>query len=197
MSGEREEFDFLRGEGDLEYGYIPGNEKIVFIKAGLGGNYLGYENKYLRIARLLHEKYGCTVVSVSNPNDKRFGTADDVEILERMIRQNGSSAPELYLFGNSNGCQKGLSLAAAFPFRRLVLVNMPLTINFHRTKMLLSLIPDTDVTAVYGSEDMTYPYAVLLEGKRENLRVIRVCGADHNFSGKTEEFIGLSERLFM
>ena len=190
-----EELEFIPREGNLAYGYIPGNEKIVFIKAGLGGEYLGYENKYLRIARLLHEKHGCTVVSVSNPNDKRFGVADDRAILEGMLSMLGFENPELYLFGNSDGCRKGLALATEMPFKRMILVNMPLTINFHHTKRHLSLIPETDVIAVYGEKDVSYPYAGLLEGKSERVKVVRVPDADHNFAGKTEEFIRIAEML--
>jgi alpha/beta superfamily hydrolase len=190
-----EEMDFICREGKLPYGYLPGNEKVVFIKAGLGGDYIGYENKYLKIARLLHEKHGCTVVSVSNPYEKGYGVSDDSAILESMLRQLGIEHPELYLFGNSDGCRKGLALAAEITFRRMILVNMPLTINLHHTRRYLSLIPDTDVIAVYGERDVSYPYAAILEGKSERVQVVRVPDADHNFAGKTEEFIRLAEML--
>ena len=192
-----EALNFICVEGELEYGYIPGNEKVVLIKAGLGGDYRGYENKYLRIARLLHEKHGCTVISVSNPYEKNFGVSDDRAILETVFRKLGIERPELYLFGNSDGCRKGLALAAEVSFRRMILVNMPLTINFHRTRRYLSLVPDTDVIAVYGEKDVSYPYAALLEGKSERVKVIRVPKADHNFAGKTEMFIALSENLIV
>ena len=191
------ELEFIHGKGEPEYGYILGNEKTVFIKVGLGGKYLGYESKYLKIARLLHAKYGCTVISVSNPNDKRYGAADDRAILEGVIRECSFENPELYLFGNSNGCQKGLALAAEVSFRRMVLVNMPLTVNFHRTKGYLSALGETDVIAVYGERDVSYPYAALLEGKSDRVKVIRVPGADHHFAGKTEEFIKLAENLLI
>jgi alpha/beta superfamily hydrolase len=187
--------DFICREDKLPYGYLPGNEKVVFIKAGLGGDYLGYENKYLKIARILHEKHGCTVVSVSNPYEKGYSVSDDSAILESMLRQLGIEHPELYLFGNSDGCRKGLALAAEIPFRRMILVNMPLTINLHHTRRYLSLIPDTDVIAVYGERDVSYPYAAILEGKSERVQVVRVPDADHNFAGKTEEFIRLAEML--
>ena len=190
-----EELEFIPVESNLAHGYIRGNEKVVFIKAGLGGDYLGYENKYLKIARLLHEKHGCTVISVSNPYDKRFGVADDQAILEVMLQAFGFENHELYLFGNSDGCRKGLALATEIPFKRMILVNMPLTINFHRTKQHLSLIPETEVIAVYGEKDVSYPYAPLLEGKSERVKVVRVPDADHNFAGKTEEFIKLAEML--
>ena len=192
-----ENFDFICGDGELEYGYIPGNEKVVFIKAGLGGDYRGYENKYLKIARLLNQKHGCTVISVSNPYEKPFGVADDRAILEKILQKFGFENPDLYLFGNSDGCRKGLTLASEVYFRRMILVNMPLTINLHRTRRYLSLIPDTDVIAVYVEKYVSYPYAALLEGKSERVRVIRVPDADHNFAGKTKDFIALSEKLLV
>ena len=196
-----EAFDYTdiwrEGELTLDYACVSGGERVVFIKAGLGGDYFGYENKYLRIARLLREKYGCTVISVSNPNDKRFGVRADKDILETVIHRHALSNPEFYLFGNSNGCYKGLALAQEVKFRRAVLVNMPMTINFHRTKKFLQEIPETEILAVFGEKDISCPYAPLLEGKRRGQSVLRVPGADHQFIGKTAEFIGLAERLFV
>ena len=197
---KKEDFDYTdawnEGELTLEYACVSGSERIVFIKAGLGGDYFGYENKYLRIAHLLHEKYGCTVVCVSNPHDKRFDVRADMDILNAVILRHGFQSPELYLFGNSNGCYKGLALAQEMKFKRAVLVNMPMTINFHRTKRFLMEIPQTEVLAVFGEKDISYPYAALLEGKRSGQSVLRIPDADHQFIGKTEEFIRLAERLF-
>ena len=48
--------------GEIEYGYIRGNDKVVCIKAGRGGNHLGYEKKYVRIAERLNSLFGCTVI---------------------------------------------------------------------------------------------------------------------------------------
>ena len=108
----------------INYGIVYGNEKIVFIKAGLGGDHIGYENKYVRIAHALHEKYGCTVISVSNPNEKRWSVEDDAAILNAVIRSYGLQSPELYLFGSSNGCTKGLLLANKILFRHFYSKNI-------------------------------------------------------------------------
>ena len=70
------------------------------------------------------------------------------------------------------------------------------SINLHRTKKLLFEIPETEVIAVYGEKDMTYPYASLLEGKRDGLSVVRIPGADHQFIGMTDTFVDLAEMLF-
>jgi hypothetical protein len=192
-----EALDFIPArEGPLDYGYIRGNETVVFIKAGVGGEYRGFENKYLRIARLLHERHGCTVISASNPYDKCLGIKEDADILARVLSENGIQNPALYFFGSSGGCQKGLALAASgVPFRRMILVNMPLTINFHKTKRHLLQIPDSEIVAVLGEKDISRPYAPLLEGKREGVRTVTVKGADHVFTGMTEAFVSLSEGL--
>ena len=51
----------------IHYGILLGNETIVFIKAGADGDIYGYQNKYLHMARRLHERMGATVVCASNP----------------------------------------------------------------------------------------------------------------------------------
>ena len=58
---------YVDGE-KIEYEVIFGNEKMVFIKAGAGGSARGYENKYLRMARRIHERIGATVICASNPD---------------------------------------------------------------------------------------------------------------------------------
>ena len=58
----------LNGNDETDYGIIDGSNIIVFIKAGLLGSCYGYENKYLQIGRNLNEKYGCSVISASNPS---------------------------------------------------------------------------------------------------------------------------------
>lgn len=52
---------------EIEYGIIVGNNTIVFIKTGMEGSCYGYENKYVRIGRLLNKKHGCSIISSSNP----------------------------------------------------------------------------------------------------------------------------------
>lgn len=52
---------------EIEYGIIDGNNTVDFIKAGMEGSCYGYENKYVRIGRLLNEKHGCSIISSSNP----------------------------------------------------------------------------------------------------------------------------------
>ena len=46
----------------IDYGIVEGNNIIVFIKAGQDGSLYGYQNKYIKMARRLNKKYGCSVI---------------------------------------------------------------------------------------------------------------------------------------
>ena len=98
----------------------------------------------------------------------------------------------------NNGCVKGLELAASgIPFTKMVLVNMPLMINFHKTVQWISTMPETNIVTVYGETDPSYRYISFLDIKKlENVEILKVPGADHNFKGMMEQFIELSEKLF-
>jgi len=190
-------FNYVSQIGNnIDYGIINGNNKIVFIKPGLGGSYLGYEEKYLKIAMRLYEKAGCSVISVSNPNDNKNHIGYDKEIITSYISNNGIKQPELFFFGHSNGCIKGLELAASgLFFHRIILINMPLMINLHKTKKYIAEIPQADIVAVYGEKDPSFSYIPFIDGKFANVKVLSVPNADHNFKGYLNEFIALSNIL--
>lgn len=181
---------------EVEYGCIVGNNKIVYIKAGMGGSYLGYEDKYLKIANRLHDKYGCSVICVSNPVP--LPICVDQTILNTFIKERGIDKPKMFFFGHSNGGAKGLELAASgVPFKRMVLVNMPLMFNFHKTLQWIESIAETDIVTVYGEIDPSYRYIPFLENRKlDNVEIIEVAGADHNFKGMMQEFLEFPEMLF-
>ena len=183
-------------EGQIvDFGYIKGNNKIVYIKAGMGGNYLGYENKYLKIARKLNVKHGCSVICVSNPTPLPISV--DQTILGAFIKDNDINDPEMFFFGHSNGCVKGLELGTSgIAFARMVLVNMPLMLNFHKTAQWINAMPKTDIVTVYGETDPSHRYIPFLKNRNfGNVEIVEVAGADHNFKGMMEQFIELSEKL--
>ena len=193
------EFDYIskiEHESDVvEYGCVVGNNKIVYIKAGMGGNYLGYENKYLKIARKLNEKHGCSVLCVSNPTPLPISV--DQTILDAFIKDNDINNPEMFFFGHSNGCVKGLELGTSgITFTRMLLVNMPLMLNFHKTARWINAMPETDIVTVYGETDPSYQYIPFLKNRNfGNVEIVEVAGADHNFKGMMEQFIELSGKL--
>ena len=177
----------------IEYGLIHGNDRIVVIKAGAGGSYTGYEEKYLRIAHRLREAHGCTVLCLSNYASDSFARGD-VAVIRELIADRGGEV-ELYYIGNSNGSTQGLLTATKyFDLRRMVLVNMPLMLNFHRIKEALARA-DTEIRFVYGEGDPSISYVPFLrnasakEGSLARTEIVTVDGADHNFAGMTGAFI--------
>ena len=199
---------FEKGEADVsfahtlqvdgvEYGMITGDGRLVLIKVGLGGNCYGYENRYLHMAAYLRDRYGCSVIVASNPHDGRSHVQADLQAIAQLALQCGIKPSRLLFFGHSNGGVKGLALAeSGVCFEKMMLVNLPLMIDLHKTKRALSAMPKTDVMAVYGERDPSYPYVPFVNGKFCNLHVQLVAGADHNFQGQTKEFIHLSDWLF-
>jgi predicted esterase len=189
-------FDYTVLDNGIEYGVVRGGAEIIFMKMGLGTDRLWPDSRYAVMARRLHEGDGCSVIVATNPHDGASHAEHDRAVLERYISEQGIGNPAVFFFGNSNGCIKGLELTACgISFRRMVLVNMPLMINFHKTKEYIARIPQTHILAVFGERDPSVSYVPFLEGRFENLRVLTVSGADHNFKGMENEFIGLSDFL--
>ena len=190
------DYDYSFTKDDIDYGVVKGDHRIVFVKTGLGGNHVGYENTYLIMARQLHGKYGCSVIVSSNPHDGRDHVKQNKEVIQQYAENERLESPELFFFGHSNGGVKGLLLACAgVAFRKMILVNMPLMINFHKTKQHLATLAQTEIVAVYGQRDPSFSYIPFLEGKAQHLRVLQIPDADHNFSGMTQAFLELGDLL--
>ena len=190
------QFDNTVQVDNIDYGFIKGNNIIVFIKSGLGGDCFGYENKYLKIALRLKERYGCSVIVASNPNNGTKHTEIDKQIIEDYILEHHICSPELFFFGHSNGGIKGLEMInEGVEFKKMVLVNMPLMINFHKTKQYIALVSQTEIVAIYGQHDPSFPYVPFLDGKLHNVKVVTVQNADHHFEGMLNDFINLSDML--
>ena len=192
------EFEYTACIDGIDYGFFKGGGSVVLIKTGLGGNCMGYENKYLHMAAYLQERYHCSVIVASNPNDGREHTEADRQAIERFAVQNGDPFSNLFFFGHSNGGVKGLALAnSGVHFEKMILVNMPLMINPHKTKRYLTAIPQAKVLAVYGEHDPSFPYVPFIDGRYDNLELLRIPEADHNFLGLADEFLHLSDWLFV
>ena len=180
----------------VEYGIIEGNSQVVFIKAGAGGTYLGDEEKYLRMARLLNQKSGCTVICASNPDRDSFNQCD-FRMLTEYFQNRIADEPSLYFLGSSNGAYQGLVFATRFfRFKKMLLINMPLMLNYHKSKAALDALTDTEVLFVYGENDPSFKYLPFLKSRyKDRFKILAVEGADHNFEGMIDDYIGLSNML--
>ena len=176
-------------EESVDYGFIFGNNKIVFIKAGAGGGIPGYQDKYLRMAHRVHERLGATVICSSNyekclPMDKKA-----IEWCARYLRLKDA---ELYFVGVSDGADQCITLSRIAPTKKLLCIN-PSFVPEHDPSNRLILRSKVEKIFVYGTKDEEGNELVpkLLEGEIPNFEIRWVEGADHEFTGMVDEFVDL------
>lgn len=183
--------------------YIGSSDKVVLIMTGIGGSENGYDDKYVKIAENVNNKYKASVFIFATPPES-WGKGDErvncaiTEVNEKLL-ECGITEYELYCMGISAG---GAFLGAyAYRYARikkLLLVNPVIQINYNH---LLNGLENTtsDITIVFGELDPSYKYSFMLDSvKRENVKIITVPTADHRFSGKEniDLFIKLPETFF-
>ena len=173
----------------VDYGFIFGNNKIVFIKVGAGGGIPGYQDKYLRMAHRAHEKLGATVICASNyekclPMDKKA-----IEWCARYLKLKDA---ELYFVGVSDGADQCITLSRNAPAKKLICIN-PSFVPGHDPSERLIIRSKVDKIFVYGTKDDEGCELApkLLERKIPNFEIRWAEGADHEFTGMFEEFISL------
>lgn len=178
----------------IEYGIVEGNNTVVFTKAGQNGSLYGYENKYIRMARRLNKKYGCSVICSSNPFDGENPLDDAMKIIEEYAKKFDDY--KIYYLGYSNGALIGAWYGINYPkIKRMALVNGPLMYNFHKTKEGALSFKGESINFIYGEYDQSIAYTTLLKGiENEKIKVFIEKGQDHYFSKNDEEFQELPEK---
>jgi alpha/beta superfamily hydrolase len=185
----------LSGE-KLRYGILYGNEKIVFIKVGAGGSIRGYQYKYLQMAHRAHERLGATVICASNPDIEHGHEDADRAMIASVAAEAGFASYEVYFVGTSDGGYHNLKLAKIVPQSvKFLGINASLNSVQDLTEKLQA-IPDVQKLLVYGTKDEDYIRESALQAlKCDNLEVITITGADHEFTGMVDEFIALIDLI--
>jgi alpha/beta superfamily hydrolase len=186
----------LSGE-KLRYGLLYGNEKIVFIKVGAGGSIRGYQDKHLQMAHRAHERLGATVICASNPDvDYATQVVADKTMISKVAAERGFAEYEVYFVGTSDGGYQNLLLAQQVPqARKLLGINASL-IDTDDLVAQLQKLPHVKKILVYGTEDDDFACVPMLQALTcENLEIITVEGADHEFKGMVNEFIALIDLI--
>ena len=180
-------------EESVDYGFIFGNNKIVFIKAGAGGGILGYQDKYLRMAHRVHERLGATVICSSN-YEKSLPT--DKKAIEWCARYLKLEDVELYFVGVSDGADQCIILARNTPTKKLICIN-PSFVPGHDPSDRLIIRSKVDKIFVYGTKDVEGHELVpkLMEREIPNFEIRWVEDADHEFTGMVDEFVSLIDLL--
>jgi len=189
----RTDFDYTytcsNAEISIDYGLILGNEHAIFIKAGLDGSMYGYENKYLDIADQLNSLYGYSVIVASNPSGSKNSLKEGVSVLKKYSDSQGLALSDISYFGFSNGAYLGFTEGYQCDFKDFLLINSPLMINYHKIKAGLAAINGHRTLIVYSEKDPSFKYAQMLSVcLAENMKIEIVPGADHQFTGMTEQF---------
>ena len=183
----------------IDYGIVEGDSTIVMVKAGQGGSVRGYRDKYVRLARGLNEKYGCTVVCSSNPYDGNNPLDNAFEVIGEYSCKRNLGDYTIYYIGYSAGAVVGAKFAVSYPqITRLLLVNAPLR-NIEVFKNSIPCFKGERLTFVYGTKDVSYNRINLLEDfvTDDIIRISTVEGADHHFSQNETDFFRLpGQHLF-
>lgn len=182
----------------INYGIIKGNNKILFIKAGQDGSMYGYENKYLRIAKRINEKYGYTVIASSNPFDGRNPLDNAMEVIEEYCKDKFDDY-DIYYMGHSNGGLIGAWFGNNYEkIRKMLLINAPLMYNWHKTKDGIKKFNGELVSLIYGEFDQSIKYTeLLLPLTNEKIKLNIIKNEDHHFKNDMEDFLSLPEKYLI
>ena len=183
---------------EIHYGILYGTEKIVFIKVGSDGSIKGYQDKYLKMAHRAHARLGATVICASNPDvDYDAQVVADKAMISQVAADCGVSDYEGYFVGTSDGGYQNILLCQQVPqTRKLLGINASLN-TVEDLVVQLQKLPHVEKTLVYGTKDecVFQEIPVLQTIACENLEIITVEGANHEFKGMVDEFIALIDLL--
>lgn len=194
---EKKEILFYDAATEIECGYFIGNTNVLLIVVGQNGSIYGYEDKYIKIAKFYHQKYHVTVAVTSNP----YNGSNMLDLMIRSIEKLLGERTNIFCMGISNGARLCAEYAYLYEnVSKMLLINAPLMINWHKTKKGIELFRGTSVMLVYGDCDPSFPYTRWIPSINNKhgaeIRLMIVKGADHNFKKHKREFLELTENLF-
>lgn len=178
----------------IDYGIVEGNNIIVFIKAGQNGSLYGYQNKYIKMAKRLNKKYGCSVICSSNPFDGNNPLDNAMKVIEDYAKRFDDF--KIYYLGYSNGALIGAWFGIKYlKIKRMTLVNGPLMYNLYKTKEGALSFKGESINFIYGEYDQSIGYVELLKSiENDKIKVFIEEGQDHHFSKSEEDFQKIPEK---
>ena len=193
------EYDACLSFRGVEFGLMKGENGLLIVKTGSGGNIYGRDNKYVTLASRIADSHKFSVMVSDNPLE--LAPEENMSITMSVAADYASSLNDgspIYYFGVSKGGQYGAMYGYRYPFiKKWLILNMPLMINWHKSRAGLMKMPATqEATVAFGGKDPSYPYSELIDLlQKENIKRVTIPAADHNFSNDADEFIRLPERF--
>lgn len=168
--------------------HASNNDIILLTIPGVDGEVDGFEDKYIRIANAVQDKYGAAVVRMSNPFISSHHWESNIRQVIDYIQMNakeicGNDKFELRIMAHSAGAAVIAHIANEYPeITRILLINPALKLKPDNIRDGLASINTRKVTVLFGSDDPSIGEASDIIGDIVN--VIVVDGADHHFSGE-------------
>lgn len=170
---------------DDKYGITLGYKDVLFIKTELNGSIYGNQNRYLKMAKRINFKYGLTVIVANNLLDMNL--ENDFENVKDYLNDK-----KIYFMGMANGGAQAIQNSnVSVKISKMLLVNLPLMINLHKTKEGIKNYKGR-LTCVFGSKDSSFNYLPLIQDFR-NVNIVVIPNQDHNFSNG-DDFLYLAEK---
>ena len=168
---------FNRTAFDSKYG-------IVF-----GANVLVYKNKYLKIANRINDELGYAVLVAANPVEEQCNLQREMKKVFDAFGVYNTFDDIIYI-GFSDGANIGAQQGYLIPeIKRMLLINGPLMINFHKTKRGIVAYENEKIEMVYGTQDPSYKYVELLDSIDSKVLLVNTLeNIDHVFTNALSEF---------
>ena len=185
------DYGIINGKFNIESSHI-----VVYIKAGLTGSIYGYENKYLKMAKNLNEKFGVSVFVASNPEGTGNSIGHGLQIIKNYCKERQVKQFNVYFVGVSNGGVQGLFAFEKNPlFNKALLIGAPLNYNPDLIKKALINFNGEKLHLICGDKDPGFGlFKLYSELENEKIIFTAFLNVDHVFSGNTELFIKLPEK---
>ncbi len=179
----------------MQVDFYRGGAEAVIILTGLGGNNLGHDGKYAKIAEKLNKERNASIFVFATPENCWDNPAAVFENAVNCVYS--QIKPEkIYVFGNSAGANLAICYSYLFPnIKKVVAVNPVLNLNIDRTKNGVLNFKGEKLLVAVGEKDSSRAFLPCVPQKR-NVRTITVAEADHLFTNMTDNFVQLSDQLF-
>ena len=148
------------------------------------------------MAHRVHNRLGATVVCAPNPYIEHGHLDADQAMISTVAAERGFSDYEVYFVGTSDGGYHNLLLAQQVPHTvKLLGINPSLSTTDDLLEQLRK-IPQVKKILVYGTDDEDFECMPLLQRMDcENLEILTVEGADHEFTDMVDAFIALIDLI--
>lgn len=190
----------------LDIAIHPADSKVVLLTVpGVDGSVDGFEDKYIKIAESIQEKYGAAIVRIANPFITSYHWEYNIRqalnyILENAEEITDHKDTEIRIMAHSAGAAIVAQIAWEYPeITQILLVNPATKLDIEKIKYGLSEIGGSKITVLFGSEDPSVgdvdEIAKLSEAKNVHTHILE--GVDHNFSGESLEAFITAPSLYL